>query len=328
MLREPKFDDDFNDNDSPARNDSDAESTQRPLILLETTWRQRPEPQVFADGRQARVCLTRWWSAGRDIPVEVSSDDIDDYHTLTIPLRPTRMEFTVGGKLAFRGLRQTGVIFLTGPKTERWSGVFAKGFDHLRCYIPQSVMAECYERIHGRAPSSEIALLGTADSDDNLLAHLARALCSLDSASNIYGPSFIDSLGFLIASRLLSLYGEQKPAPEPRKSAPLTKWRLSKALDYIDAHLSEPIYLSDLCEIVGLSHTHFAAQFRAAIGHPPTAYILRQRILRAQQLLCDPDQAIVDVALSVGFSSQTHFTEAFKKVTGETPARWRNGAIL
>lgn len=328
MLREPKFDDVSDANDFSASADVDARGAQRPLIATESSWRKRPEPPVFADGLQARVSLSRWWSAGRDIPVEVSSDEVDDFHTLTIPLRPTRMEFTIGRKLAFRGVRQTGVIFLTGPKTQRWSGVFEKGFDHLRCYIPQSVMVECYENIHGRPPSSEISLLETGDSDDDLLAHLARALCSLESASTIYGPSFIDSLGVSIASRLLWLYGDRKSPPEPRKSAPLAKWRLAKALDYIEAHLSEPIYLTDLCEIVGLSHTHFAAQFRAATGYPPTGYIMRQRILRAQELLSDPNQAIVNVALSVGFSSQTHFTEAFKRVTGETPARWRNRIIL
>lgn len=202
MLRDTKFDDiDFPLTGPYVYKDG----AQRPLIATES------EPPRLPDGRQVRISLSRWWSTGRHLPVEVSLDEVDDFHTLTIPLRPTRMEFAIGRRLAFRGHRQPGMIFLTGPKTERWSGVFLEDFDHLRCYIPQSLMAECYECAHGRAPSSEIALLETGDADDNLLAHLSRARCTFESYGNIYGPCFIDSLGLLIASRLLSLYNSQTP---------------------------------------------------------------------------------------------------------------------
>jgi AraC family transcriptional regulator len=261
------------------------------------------------------------------LPVEVSSDEIDDFHTLTVPLRPTRMEFTVGQKLVFRGLRQVGTVFLTGPKTQRWGGVFFEGFDHLRCYIPQTIMADCYEFSHGQSPSSEIVLLESCDADDVVLTHLARMLSALGNYGNVYDPCFIDSLGLLIASRLLSLYHGPRSKPEARKPLPLIKWRLDKALEYIDSHLTRPIYLSELCETVGLSRMHFAAQFRAATGYAPYAYILRQRISRAQRLLRDPSQTIVDVALRVGFSSQPHFTDAFRRAIGETPSRWRKKVL-
>ena len=301
-----------------------AKITQIPLIATESCWRRRPDLPSLPNGRQARISLSRWRSANENQLVEVASDDVDDFHTLTIPLRPTRMEFTIGEKLSFRGNRQSGMIFLTGPKTRKWSAVFFKGFDHLRCYIPQSVMAECYECTNGRAPSSEIALLETGDSVDDILAHLARALCAYESYSDIYGPSFVDSFGLLIASRLLSLYQGRGPAPVSRHCAPLVKRRLDKVLDYIEAHLSKPIYLGELAEIVGLSRMHFAAQFHAATGYPPYAYVLRQRIFRAQEMLRDPNYSIADIALRVGFSNQAHFTDAFKRIIGESPGRWRN----
>jgi AraC-like DNA-binding protein len=68
---------------------------------------------------------------------------------------------------------------------------------------------------------------------------------------------------------------------------------------------------------------HFAALFRVATGARPHEYVLRRRIERAQELLRDSSLTLVDVALSVGFQTQSHFTTVFKRFTGETPHRWR-----
>jgi transcriptional regulator GlxA family with amidase domain len=68
---------------------------------------------------------------------------------------------------------------------------------------------------------------------------------------------------------------------------------------------------------------HFAAQFRAAIGYRPHEYLLFCRIDRAKDMLADADAPLVEVALSVGFQSQAHFSTVFKRLTGHTPAQWR-----
>lgn len=297
------------------------------LVATESLWRQSSGPRKLANGQLAKVSLSRWASFERTLPLVTSSDEVDGFHTLTMALRPTRMEFMIGGRLVFRGCRQSGTIFLTGPKAQTWSGVFLESFDHLRIYIPQSIMAECYESAHGRLPSSEICLLETGDADDGMLQYLARAMCEFGIYNHVLGPCFLDALGLSMASRLLWLYQGARPKAATRNPVQLAKWRLDRVRDYIETHLSEPIYLSELCEVVGLGRVHFAAQFRASTGYPPFAYILRRRVLYAQRLLRDPRQSIVEVALRVGFSSQAHFTEAFRRVTGETPARWRRTII-
>ena len=68
---------------------------------------------------------------------------------------------------------------------------------------------------------------------------------------------------------------------------------------------------------------HFAAQFRAATGCRPHEHLLQQRIETAQAMMSGSEVALVEVALSVGFQTQSHFTTVFKRVTGHTPARWR-----
>ena len=112
-----------------------------------------------------------------------------------------------------------------------------------------------------------------------------------------------------------------------RRRTPLQKWRLKRVTDHVDGHLSRRITLADMAAAAGLTRMHFAAQFRAATGMRPHDFLLQRRIDRARGLLRDPKLALVDVALSVGFQTQAHFTTVFKRFAGETPNRWRRLAL-
>jgi AraC family transcriptional regulator len=64
---------------------------------------------------------------------------------------------------------------------------------------------------------------------------------------------------------------------------------------------------------------YFAKQFRATTGMRPHDFIVGRRIARAQQMLAETSDALLDIALSVGFRTQGHFTTVFKKISGSTP---------
>jgi AraC-like DNA-binding protein len=108
-----------------------------------------------------------------------------------------------------------------------------------------------------------------------------------------------------------------------RKTAPLPKWRLKRVTEYVNAHIGDPITLADLANAAGLTRMYFAAQFRASVGMCPHEYVIRERLRRAQSLLQEPSRTLVDVALSVGFQTQAHFTTVFRRYIGNTPHRWR-----
>jgi AraC family transcriptional regulator len=103
----------------------------------------------------------------------------------------------------------------------------------------------------------------------------------------------------------------------------LPKWRLQRVQEYIDAHLDSALSLSDLASVVGLSRMHFAAQFRGATGYRPHEFFLSRRIEKAKAILSDTSAPIAEVALSVGFQAQSHFSTVFKRLTGDASARWR-----
>ena len=133
----------------------------------------------------------------------------------------------------------------------------------------------------------------------------------------------VEALCLAILTRLLSMRGHSDLPATGRRMAPLPKWRLKRVVDYVNAHLASRITLADLASAAGRTRMHFAAQFRVATGSRPHDFVLRRQIERAQQLLRDPSLALADIALSVGFQNQAHFTTVFKRFTGATPHRWR-----
>lgn len=103
----------------------------------------------------------------------------------------------------------------------------------------------------------------------------------------------------------------------------LPKWRLRRVEQHIAAHFERSISLSELAGVAGLSRMHFAAQFRAATGYRPREYLLNHRIEQAKSMLTASERPLAAIALAVGFSTQAHFSTVFKRISGETPARWR-----
>jgi AraC family transcriptional regulator len=107
------------------------------------------------------------------------------------------------------------------------------------------------------------------------------------------------------------------------KAEGLPKWRLKRVLAYVNENIGGRIRLADLAAAAGLSPMYFAAQFRAATAHRPHDYVVACRVERAQALMLSTDLALAEVSLMVGFRAQAHFTDVFRRVTRETPARWR-----
>ena len=133
------------------------------------------------------------------------------------------------------------------------------------------------------------------------------------------GHLYTESISIAIITRLFS----PSVSDQQRKVTQLAQWRLKRATDYIEAHLAEPVSLTDLATVTGLSRMYFAAQFRAATGFRPHEYLLHRRVERAQELLVRADLTLTDIAHSVGFQTQSHFTTVFTKLAGQTPRAWR-----
>ena len=99
---------------------------------------------------------------------------------------------------------------------------------------------------------------------------------------------------------------------------------LMQVTNYVQHNLSKPIDIEALADSMFISRTHLAAKFKQETGRTLTDFILIEKIEEAKRLLRYSDKSLSLIADYLGFSSQSHFTRAFKKYSGKTPREYRN----
>lgn len=99
--------------------------------------------------------------------------------------------------------------------------------------------------------------------------------------------------------------------------------KLRLVLDFIEENLDRDLSLLDLGALVGMGPDVFARNFKIHVGVSPYRYLTRRRIRRAEMLLVAKDKSIAEIALAIGFSSQSHFTTHFRRLLNVTPAAYR-----
>lgn len=165
---------------------------------------------------------------------------------------------------------------------------------------------------------------------DRVLSDLTRALYSAaqtdaDASSGLLGETLLVAMGVRLAQLKRQGDAPARDLTPPRGLAP---WQIKRVEDYIEAHLSETLSLTELASLVGLSAYHFCRAFKQSTGLPPFAWQIARRMRRAQELMrAAPSSSLFDVALAVGYESQSAFSAAFKRVVGETPRQWRRSHI-
>lgn len=93
---------------------------------------------------------------------------------------------------------------------------------------------------------------------------------------------------------------------------------------YIDLHYSEPISLDDLAAISHLNKYYLSHAFKSQTGLSPIDYLNKTRIKNAKILLESTSYSISEIARFTGFSSQSFFSQRFKKITSVSPRKYRD----
>lgn len=115
---------------------------------------------------------------------------------------------------------------------------------------------------------------------------------------------------------------DSKPrTPAPARSAAA----IQRVLHHIRDNLNQPLTLSELAALTGLSMWRFATVFRQQVGVSPHRYICRLRLERAQALIRSGVPAAT-AASEAGFYDQSHLSRHFKNVFGMTPGQYMSAA--
>ncbi|HVF65317.1 MAG TPA: AraC family transcriptional regulator [Casimicrobiaceae bacterium] len=182
--------------------------------------------------------------------------------------------------------------------------------------------AAFYERKAGEAcVNGPPRLVARYAAVDPFLREIANTLKDPLRVSDPGTGPYLESIASVIAVHLARNYAGGKSALPAYVG--LAPHKLKRVQQHIAVHLFEAIPVKDLAAIVHMSPYHFARMFRKATGQPPHLYITTQRIDHARSLLADGKLSLADVAARVGFQTQSHFTEVFRKHTGMTPGTFR-----
>jgi AraC family transcriptional regulator len=108
----------------------------------------------------------------------------------------------------------------------------------------------------------------------------------------------------------------------------LAPWQARRLRIYIEEKLDSTIRAGDLAGLVRLSTSYFFRAFRNTFGETPVAYIMKRRMLRAQELMLKSRVSLSQVALECGMCDQAHFSRTFRRIVGTTPTVWRRQLLL
>ena len=98
---------------------------------------------------------------------------------------------------------------------------------------------------------------------------------------------------------------------------------LTDIANYVQKHLSEPVDIEALSKAVFVSRTHLAVKFKKETGMTLTEFVLKEKVEEGKRLLRYTDKPISSIATHLGFSSQSHFTNVFRKYANSSPNEYR-----
>jgi AraC family transcriptional regulator len=220
-----------------------------------------------------------------------------------------------------------GDLFLTpggsAPYELHWRKLSTEPIQSLQVHLNADLFARTTAQMT-EDDQAHLKLSTLSGFRDQLLTQVALALPQALEQAATTGRLYADSAAQMLAVHLLSHYlVARTPFQIQDNTQGLTHRQIAQLTDYILAHLDTSLSLEALAQQVGLSVYHFAHLFRKTTGETPHQFVIRTRLETAQRLLKETDWPLSQVAYSVGFQSQSHFTQAFKERLGETPRQYR-----
>lgn len=218
---------------------------------------------------------------------------------------------------------RTGSFFLTqtdAPYLMRWQVRPECPFEVLHLYLGLTLV-DRVARSLGLNPL-RLRMRDISAAQDAFISGVLTGLTAEIQRVHSNSSLFVNGLLESLTIHLLRHYAETH-STRTHKPAQLPAWKLRKALDHMETHLAKPFDLDFLAGLCGMSRFHFSRSFHNTMGQTPSRWFVRQRVEQAKKLLCQSDKSIIEIALTIGYESPSHFAQVFRRETGVSPRDYR-----
>jgi AraC-like DNA-binding protein len=152
-----------------------------------------------------------------------------------------------------------------------------------------------------------------------ILAQLMTMLFTEASKPQIIERRYTLSVAMAVVNELYCQFrasGKKSFSPKGK----LAPQQMKKVIDFVKSSLHAEIHLATMANEVHLSEFHFSRLFRNTFGISPYQYVLQCKVEYAKTLLRHYPRSLSQIAHSLNFTDQSHFTNVFKKLTGICPS--------
>ena len=198
---------------------------------------------------------------------------------------------------------------------------WAAGARSLHFYIPHEALASPALSLFG-LEALKVELKSSFQLRDRFLESLARSICWEPKRHNATESLLVETPLERFAKHLVVYHTNVSGKPLPPPPGRLSLARLNGVLEWIEAHLQEPLSLTTLAATAGVDRFWFAKMFHRSTGETPHQYVIRRRVEKARMLMLTTDAPLAEIAFLAGFADQAHLTRHFKRAVGTTPGSY------
>ena len=164
---------------------------------------------------------------------------------------------------------------------------------------------------------------------DRVGAVITSTVCQILDLADTSTPGaelMLSHLMELLFVEVLRRYAAEQPAGAKGWFPALGDPLVSRVLRLVHDDPSRRWTVEDLAKKAGTSRTVLAGRFNTLMGQSPMEYVTAWRMQIAAARLRESTDSLAAIAVDVGYESEAAFNRAFKRVTGITPGRWREGS--
>jgi AraC family transcriptional regulator len=253
-----------------------------------------------------------------DLPAEIDSDlpAIEEYRidfSVTSRMPDARMSFQ--DRWPAHRFEALGKVFVVPPGEAARARSGAGKQEAVICHLRKSILEEW---VNGDLPCSGENLDAGLDIRSVTIARLMTQMGNEVRTPGFASAALCEALSIQVAVELSRFYLERD---DGATGALLPRWRLALIDDRL-VNSRMPPSLSELAALCGVSPRHLTRTFRASRGCSIGAYIRDHQVELAKRALAG-GESVKALAHSLGFSSRSSFSHAFRKATGLAPQQFR-----